>query len=142
MREVGELFEFKDIIFVAENYEKNDSKHQCEECDLNVDGRKLCLNNECHCGTCGCTYDPHGRALVFKRVNVTNEELEKWKNKELKEHINLLKRRIETLTKEKTELGKQNMQLRDKVSKLEHQLKHIYAHITTAIKKEVYKNFM
>ena len=157
MRKIGERFEFQGNIYAAKKYYGfgGDSNH-CEECDLKVNGRKLCLNNECPCEECGHD-SPNGKALVFKNVvntlKIPNKDAEKWKailveNMRLRNRVISLegqvetfKEQIETFEKQKTDLIHENMVLREKKTALENQMKHIYANITTAIKKEVYKNF-
>lgn len=151
MRKIGERFEFQGNIYVTKKYNGvvGDSNH-CEACDLKVNGKRLCLNNECNCGECGYIYNPHGKALVFKNVakalKIPNEDAEKWKavfveNMRLRNRVISLEEQVETFKKQKTDLINENMVLREKKTALENQMRHIYANITTAIKKEVYKNF-
>jgi hypothetical protein len=136
---VGECFEFEGVTYIAERY-RGDVRLQCSNCDLSRDGRKRCLNDECHCGECGYPYNNRGNSLVFKAINLTEDDRKRLSEEGKLFHIERLEKRNAELSTEVKRLKSIIKEQDEHISKFKSQLRSIYANINTAIKKEIYKN--
>ena len=114
---------------------------KCELCDLYCDGRKLCLNNSCHCGSCAGWSRRDGKEVVFvaDKKEKTNAFKKLLAMRNDIARVNNLIHNNEMLREQNKRLAEENRRLTEQNRKFQEQLKTIYANINKAIKTEVYK---
>jgi len=115
---------------------------KCKLCDLNKDGRKLCLSNTCNCGSCAGFARRDGKDIIFTLDETANSDVFRKLIALRKELANMdaLIHENRILKERNRALAKKNLELVEQNKKFKEQLKTIYANINRAIKAEVYKH--
>lgn len=140
MRIVDNL-EFEGITYVAQNYDPSWGVNQCDACDLNIGGRKRCLNNACDCGDCGKGWGSDYNHIVFKITKLTPEQKAKLRVEQLEREVESLKTQNKRLTYRLRKANETIEKYQNKINDFKSQMEHIYGKINLAIKREIYKNF-
>lgn len=107
---------------------------KCELCDLCVNGRKVCLNHKCDCGTC------MDEQIIFKQIgdNETVDGVDK--TKQLKTQRDALKENNKELRQEVRRLAKLNEKLLEENAELHRKLDDIFIQCNKALREVFYKN--
>ena len=127
---------------VTVDYNAHNPFYKCALCDLNDNGKKHCLSNLCHCGSCFGWDRFDGKDIIFVLANGTSKEVanEILKMKRDLAQVNVLRQENEMLKERNEKLVKENHKLMNQNMQFEAQLTTIYANINRAIKAEVYKH--